>query len=411
MASGAEAIILPIAASRRYGSNRGTAAAVSLVMRVLAAVAVACAVVAGCGSGAAAARPAPVRSPAAAGSAGTVPASLEVPAGFQPAAASFVSPAWGVVLGGSGCTLDRPCRAQLAVTADGGAHWSVMRAPAVWLADGRSSPAQVGQVLFADRSSGWLYQPYTSDMWATHDGGASWREITLPGSIRTMAASAHAVYAVAGSQLYSSPPGRDAWVRVSARTRSGPMTGSILAVSGTSAWFGGGMSLWMTADGEHWARYPLHSPGTAYGLPYELAGIAAASSRNVAFLWGSAQGMYHTVMKVQISSSGGRTQAQTLKAPPPEGDPVAFAVAPGRSGVILAAVEAPPADYIYRSASLGKTWITVTVPGTSGGITLNSLEFMSPAAGCLVTGNPGYGFPGALLRTANAGQTWYQVRF
>jgi hypothetical protein len=49
-----------------------------------------------------------------------------VPDGFQPAAASFV-PGWGVVLGGSGCTLSRPCRAQLAVTADGGAHWSVMR--------------------------------------------------------------------------------------------------------------------------------------------------------------------------------------------------------------------------------------------------------------------------------------------
>jgi len=377
-------------------------------MRVLAAVviAVVCAVVAGCGSGAA-----PARSPAAADSAGAVPASLKVPDGFQPAAASFVSPAWGVVLGGSGCTLSRTCRAQLAVTADGGAHWSLMRAPAVWLADGRSGPPQVGQVLFADRASGWLYQPYTSSIWATHDGGASWREITLPGSIHTVAASAHAVYAVAGSQLYSSPSGRDAWVRVSARTRSGPMTGSILAVWGTSAWFGGGTYLWTTAGGGHWARYPLHSPGTAYGVPYQLAGIAAASSRDVAFLWGSAQGMYHTVMKVQISSSSGRTQAQTLTAPPPYGDPVAFAAAPGRSGVILAAVEAPPADYIYRSASRGNSWATGTIPDTSGGVTLNSLELMSPAAGCLVAGNPGYGLPSALLRTANAGQTWYRVRF
>jgi hypothetical protein len=166
-----------------------------------------------------------------------------------------------------------------------------------------------------------------------------------------------------------------------------------------------------TADGGHWARYPLHCPGTAYRVPYQLAGIAAASSSNVALLWGSAQGMYRTVMKVQISSNSGRTQAQTLKAPPPYGDPVAFAVAPGRSGVILAAVEAPPADYIYRSASLGNSWATVTIPDTSGGITLNSLELMSPAAGCLVVGNPGYGLPDALLRTANAGQTWYRVRF
>jgi hypothetical protein len=42
---------------------------------------------------------------------GTFVGSLKVPGSFQPAAASFVSPAWGVVLGQSGHT----SRAQLAV--------------------------------------------------------------------------------------------------------------------------------------------------------------------------------------------------------------------------------------------------------------------------------------------------------
>ena len=41
---------------------------------------------------------------------------------FQPAAASFVSAARGVVLGCSG----RDRQALLAVTADGGGHWSMM---------------------------------------------------------------------------------------------------------------------------------------------------------------------------------------------------------------------------------------------------------------------------------------------
>jgi hypothetical protein len=73
-------------------------------------------------------------SPSPAQPAHTVPvSSLRVPGSFQPAAASFVSPAWGVVLGGSG-SASHVYRAQLAVTADGGAHWSLMRAPAVWLA-------------------------------------------------------------------------------------------------------------------------------------------------------------------------------------------------------------------------------------------------------------------------------------
>jgi hypothetical protein len=133
-------------------------------------------------------------------------ASLRVPGSFQLAAASFVSPAWGVVLGGSGCITSHACRAQLAVTTDGGAHWSPMRTPAIWLANGGSSRPQVSQVVVADRADGWLYNQDNSGLiWVTHNGGASWREITLPGNIQTMAASADAVYAVVGNQLYRSP--------------------------------------------------------------------------------------------------------------------------------------------------------------------------------------------------------------
>jgi hypothetical protein len=69
------------------------------------------------GAGAAA-----VPSSAAAGQAG------KVPAGFQPAAASFYSPAsGGVVLGGVGCLSGKPCRARLAATSDGGARWHLHR--------------------------------------------------------------------------------------------------------------------------------------------------------------------------------------------------------------------------------------------------------------------------------------------
>ena len=43
----------------------------------------------------------------------------------------------------------------------------------------------------------------------------------------------------------------------------------------------------------------------------ELAGIAAASPRYVAFLYASPGGMFHTGMKVMISFNGGRTMWQT----------------------------------------------------------------------------------------------------
>ena len=53
----------------------------------------------------------------------------KVPAGFQPASASFRSAASGAVLGGVGCTPSHVCPALLAATADGGAHWHLVAEP------------------------------------------------------------------------------------------------------------------------------------------------------------------------------------------------------------------------------------------------------------------------------------------
>lgn len=271
---------------------------------------------------------------------------------------------------------------------------------------------QVNRVVFANRADGWLYDQYnTGYIWATHNGGASWREITLPGNIRAMAASAHAAYAVAGDRLYRSPLGWNGWRRVGAWPRPGAMTGSTLAVSGDSVWFGGGAYLWHTADGVHWARYSLRSLGTSNGTPYQLAGIAAASPRYVAFLYAAPSGMFHTVMRVLVSFNGGRTEWQTRRAPPPRGDVAGFAVAPGGFGVITVAVVTPGLDTIYRSANLGQNWTTFGIQGTNGGATLSSLQFMSPTTGSLVTGNPGPGNHGQLLLTRDAGRTWYPVKF
>jgi hypothetical protein len=269
----------------------------------------------------------------------------------------------------------------------------------------------VNRVVFGDRADGWLYdQGSARSVWATHDGGASWQETTLPGNVQTMA-SAHAVYAVAGNRLYRSSLGSNAWTQVRAWPWYGVMTGNTLAVSGDAVWFGGGSYLWRTADGVRWVRYPLRSPGTYYGTPYQLAGIAAASPRYVAFLYAAPGGMFHTGMKVMISFNGGRTMWQTRQAPPPQGNVAAFAMAPGRYSAIAIGVVTPGLDNIYRSASLGQSWATFAIQGTSGGAMLSSLQFMSPATGCLVTGDPGTGIRGQLLWTTDAGRTWYPVRF
>jgi photosystem II stability/assembly factor-like uncharacterized protein len=86
----------------------------------------------------------------------------------------------------------------------------------------------------------------------------------------------------------------------------------------------------------------------------------------------------------------------------------AFAVTPGLLGAIAIAVVTPGLDTIYRSASLGQAWTTFGIQGTGGGAMLSSLQFMSPATGCLVTGNPGSESHGQLLWTRDAGRTWYR---
>ena len=244
---------------------------------------------------------------------------------------------------------------------------------------------------------------YSPLLWATHDGGAHWRRISLGGDIRAMTASTGTVYAMvsrhAGYELFSSPAGKNAWARV------GTMTGSSLAVFGKAAWFGTSTYLWATADGVHWHRYPFRCPA---GLG--LGGIAPASGSQVAFLCDEALGMFHTVKDVLLWVNGGRTEHLTGQAPV-AGEVYGFAVPLHRSKVITIAVVTPGLSYLYRTANGGKTWAEIAVPGTSGGVGLSSLSYVSQAVGWVVVGYPGFPGPRQLLRTLNAGRTWHAVRF
>ncbi len=140
------------------------------------------------------------------------PAGAGPPAGIEPAAVSFVSPARGWVLGRGGC---RDCAA-LRVTRDGGAHWSVLPAPPAPLGYYSRLANAVTDVAFADHASGFLYGP---GLLATHDGGRSWTRQPLP-PVQALAVGAGHAYAL---------------------TRDG-----------------GSVSLWRTAIGSGlWARLPL----------------------------------------------------------------------------------------------------------------------------------------------------------
>ena len=322
-----------------------------------------------------------------------------VPAGFRPTSASFYSPAAGVVVGGVGCQLAKPCKARLVATTDSGAHWSSVKAPSV----------AVTVVMFASARDGWLYGQTgrfgerVGGLWATHDRGAHWRKLSVAGGvIDSMAASAGTVYAVVSHgnngprELYASPAGRNAWARVRHFSVSAD-TGSALAVSGRSAWFGGGTSLWATADGVHWHRYPLRCPAGYSGNTGGLAGIAAASPSRLWLVCVTSPGAGNQGKDLLRSVNGGKT-THLVETIPVGGEVAGFAAPPGRPEVITLATQVS----LGRSANGGKTWTQdFSVPG---GTSWSPLTYISRNMGWVVCIQLGQ-----LLRTTDAGATWHQV--
>jgi len=343
-----------------------------------------------------------------------------VPTSFQPVSASFQSAARGFVLGAAGCRQVRACQARLATTTDAGAHWRFTGAADVRLFNAAGNTltqaSRVRGVVFASRRDGWLYGP---GLWATHDGGATWRRIflggdvvpSLGGGVVAMAAAAGTAYAVVApdpfhgkpAELYASPAGQDAWAR--AGTMTGGPSWASLAVAGKAAWFGTSAGLWATADGVHWHQDPAPCPASDIG---GLGSIAAASPSQVVFLClgdGAMGGMGKDVLR---SSDGGTTVRLAGQAPL-AGSGGTLAVPPHRSQVITLAASSG-ASFLDRSADGGKTWTTATYP--DGGTPWNSLAYVTQAVGWVVIdGRPLDNGSNRLLRTADAGRNWHTIRF
>ena len=108
------------------------------------------------------------------------PAGGPVPAGFEVQSATFVSDQQGWVLGTAPCS-SAPCTSMVRTT-DGGRQWQGIPAPRDLLATGSAFPASSGVrgVRFADPADGWVFG---SDLWSTHDGGATWNRLTIGGSL------------------------------------------------------------------------------------------------------------------------------------------------------------------------------------------------------------------------------------
>ena len=175
----------------------------------------------------------------------TYPTGALVPAGFRPTSVTFISTRTGWLLGQGG----PPCATQfctsMALTQDGGQTWRGVPAPKT---DG------VTGIRFLDGENGWAYGP---ELWATHNYGNTWSEISTGGQqvidLETAGNQAFALFATCNPSsgggaspsstgngatagvslpdctsytLETSPAGTDNWAKV------GPATTSLTDLSG-----------------------------------------------------------------------------------------------------------------------------------------------------------------------------------
>ena len=381
---------------------------------VLAAVAAAtAAALPACSGRSPHAKAASQRPPATSSPAPTVPVPEAAPttslptsaaSGFEPVSVTYVSERTGWVLGRTPCP-GEACRAALLATADAGATWSPLTTPVPVSTDATALARR--HVRFANIHDGWVYGP---DLLATHDGGAHWAKVDLPGvgadsNVAALEASGGQVHAAvmdanAGDiSIMSSPVDRDAWRRSSTRVEvgAGPVPVTQLVLHGRAGWL---VEVDRTVIGGAELRngdwVPWTPPCTRAGGGAEMA---AASNTVLAAMcdegtWFGPNNGPH----LYLSSNGG---ASFRRAPTqlPSGTGLAMA-SPGTLVMV-------GGGGLLESVDNGVRWHTVF--DDKRPLAYTDLGFTTPQRGVVIEFDINTLHDGRLLQTSDGGNTWHTI--
>jgi photosystem II stability/assembly factor-like uncharacterized protein len=339
------------------------------------------------------------------------------PAKFEPAAASFVSPSRGWVLGRFGCAACAAVR----LTVDGGRHWRPLPSPEepLWYyspapATSGVSEKGVGDLVFADRRNGYLFGP---QLLVTHDGGRSWgrQPLSQVRALEVGGGDAYALTETMGGQarLWRAPIGRGGWTKL-AVPRTGDATiavegGTVLLLQ--TGFYGPGPSraqlgrLWVSSDrGTHWQLRRL--PCTARDGGAALVAIVPA--RQTSWLLdcyaneqsSQAQNTQHHLYRtVDAGSSWARLSDPTRHNAP-------ALLADNGVGHAFLATEGGAGDVLYGTLDRGRHWHPLLHSGGSF-FGWADLRFINPMTGFVV--GPTHYAPEHLYRTQDSGRTWLVV--
>jgi hypothetical protein len=354
----------------------------------------------------------------------TPPAGTTVPSGFEPGSVTFVSATTGFVIG-----IDSSCPAgtcvALARTTDGGTSWMAVPAPAGGYVSHGAPPsstvAAVSEVRFADELDGWVFGP---SLFATHDGGTTWQQVNLSGSVISLETSGAYVDALVspctGEQecagplvLYQAPATGGSFVPV----LTGPSTSSsggisyhlslhapvgFVTMNGVGA--PGQADFYATenlAQPSGWKRFP--DPCAVTPL-YAVDAFVAPDTTSLYTLCGG-PGAAGSVQKEVVKTANAKSTV--VGTPPRGGDPEGLAATSSGTVVVSAA---SGASWLYRSTDGGASWTTAQT-FNDGGIGLDDLGFTTSTQGVVIHGYPGppADYVSQLLQTTNGGATWAAV--
>ncbi|GAA4992775.1 sialidase family protein [Actinopolymorpha pittospori] len=341
-------------------------------------------------------------------------APVATPAGFSPTSTSWPTPLQGWVLGFAPCASGE-C-AVLMRTLDGGDTWTQVPAPPV-----RTSPShdQV-RVLFAERKD--VLHPRTVGLvtnglvlYATYDGGATWRSESLAGGRRpvfvgALGATDQDAYAIIASgfgvdkrtDVYRTPIGERRWASVPGLTIAdnggGASASGELGVRRSAAAVSLGpvyapTRYWTTPDGRTWRS---STPPCQQDASTQLGETAPGQ---VLALCSFNPGRGRVTKQVRTSLSG--APFQTVGTAPDTGITTAFTASSG--GTLAVGATGGDESFVHMSFDGGHTWETTLAVPERGPVF--DLAFSDPQHGTLVCGYPDL-HTSELYRTSDGGHTW-----
>jgi hypothetical protein len=330
------------------------------------------------------------------------------PLGFEPTAASFISPSRGWELGVQRCESCDEIRA----TTDGGRTWHEVSRPVFhpyWFS--RYTRSGVSDLAFADGRDGFAFG---QGLYATHDGGRTWRRVQLPpveqlgvGAGYAFALTDAKPYGAGAMDLWRSPAGRDRWQLVGqffapfgmSLVVDGPVVALLRHGAGAEAPGG----LWVSATSwSRWQRFEAPCRSEAQGATALGLAQGDAARRWLVDCWDNEQSSQeqHTLHHLYGTADAGRSW-RLLGTPSHDGAPAL--VTETSSGAIFMATEAGGTDEFHASFNAGRTFATLF---HSGGADFGwaDLHFLNSRIGFVV--GPTHYAPEHVYRTDDGGRHW-----